>query len=211
MKNFPVFVFPVSLEFYLNARHTHKQLLTVYNPYDFSVNFQVLCTSPNKFTVIDPDGVIAPQSCIDIVVRYTQPSLTHCNTVEKFRITMYDKNTHQALGKRDIPTKLIEGEPLSINQESLGDSFHPLTSPRPALVRSIDDATKVTSSHHRDQQPINVVAVVVSICCIAALLLPTQPDQVVKSQLPEWLHVGSNLKLVFSFVLGLVSMLVLRP
>lgn len=40
MKNFPVFVFPVSLEFYLNARHTHKQLLTVYNPYDFSVNFK---------------------------------------------------------------------------------------------------------------------------------------------------------------------------
>lgn len=44
MKNFPVFVFPVSLEFYLNARHTHKQLLTVYNPYDFSVNFKgMLC------------------------------------------------------------------------------------------------------------------------------------------------------------------------
>lgn len=43
MKNFPVFVFPVSLEFYLNARHTHKQLLTVYNPYDFSVNFKGTC------------------------------------------------------------------------------------------------------------------------------------------------------------------------
>lgn len=40
MKNFPVFVFPVSLEFYLNARHTYKQLLTLYNPYDFAVNFK---------------------------------------------------------------------------------------------------------------------------------------------------------------------------
>lgn len=57
--------------------------------------FSVLCTSPNKFTVIDPEGVIAPQSCIDIVVRYTQPSATHCNTTEKFRITMYDRNTQQ--------------------------------------------------------------------------------------------------------------------
>lgn len=119
MKNFPVFVFPVALEFYLNARHTHKQLLTVYNPYDFSVNFKglyaivkrvviivsflyslrmcftVLCTSPNKFTVIDPEGVISPQSCIDIVVRYTQPSVAHCDSIEKFRITMYDKNTQQ--------------------------------------------------------------------------------------------------------------------
>lgn len=131
MKNFPVFVFPVSLEFYLNARHTHKQLLTVYNPYDFSVNFKgnisiwyicniswysfpygtiwfgfinnfvmlslvtVLCTSPNKFTVVDPEGVIAPQNCIDIVVRYSQSSASRGNTTEKFRITMYDRNTQQ--------------------------------------------------------------------------------------------------------------------
>ncbi|CAH0400239.1 unnamed protein product [Chilo suppressalis] len=213
MKNFPVFVFPVSLEFYLNARHTHKQLLTVYNPYDFSVNFKVLCTSPNKFTVIDPEGVVAPQSCIDIVVRYTQPSVTHCDTIEKFRITMYDRNTQQALGKRDIPTKLIEGEPSNLNLESMGDSFHPLTT-RAAPIRPAEEAPRLTChhpSHIREQQPVNVVAVAVSICCIAALLLPTQPEQVTQSQWPEWLHIGSNLKLVFSFVLGLVSMLVLRP
>lgn len=70
-------------------------------PYGISISnqrgilFSVLCTSPNKFTVIDPEGVIAPQSCIDIVVRYTQPSVSHCNTTEKFRITMYDRNTQQ--------------------------------------------------------------------------------------------------------------------
>lgn len=40
MKNLPVFVFPVALEFYLSARHTHKQLLTVYNPYEFPVNLK---------------------------------------------------------------------------------------------------------------------------------------------------------------------------
>lgn len=40
MKKLPVFVFPISLEFYLAARHTHKQLLTLYNPCDFPVNFQ---------------------------------------------------------------------------------------------------------------------------------------------------------------------------
>ncbi|KAJ0176050.1 hypothetical protein K1T71_008224 [Dendrolimus kikuchii] len=213
MKNFPVFVFPVSLEFFLNARQTHKQLLTVYNPYDFSVNFKVLCTSPNKFTVIDPEGVIAPQSCIDIVVRYTQPSASHCDTIEKFRITMYDRNTQQALGKRDIPTKLLEGEPLITIQENLGDNFHPLVS-RNTASRPVEEHSRTTChhpSHHREQQPVNVVAVAVSICCIAALLLPTQPEQAVKSQWPEWLHIGSNLKLVFSFVLGLVSMLVLRP
>ncbi|XP_035437807.1 motile sperm domain-containing protein 1 [Spodoptera frugiperda] len=213
MKNLPVFVFPVALEFYLSARHTHKQLLTVYNPYEFPVNLKVLCTSPKKFTVIDPEGVIAPQSCIDIVVRYTQTSQTHCDSIEKFRITMFDKNTQQVLGKRDILTKLIEGEPSNISQECLGDDFHPLTM-RPAPLRSTEEVSRMapcTHPSHREQQPVNVVAVAVSICCIAALLLPTQPEEVMKSQWPDWLHIGSNLKLVFSFVLGLVCMLVLRP
>ncbi|CAH0686259.1 unnamed protein product [Spodoptera exigua] len=147
MKNLPVFVFPVSLEFYLNARHTHKQLLTVYNPYEFPVNFKVLCTSPKKFTVIDPEGVIAPQSCIDIVVRYTQLSQTHSDSIEKFRITMYDKNTQQVLGKRDVLTKLIEGEPSNISQECLGDDFHPLTM-RPAPLRSTEEHSRVAPCSH---------------------------------------------------------------
>lgn len=164
------------------------------------VVFSVLCTSPNKFTVIDPEGVIAPQSCIDIVVRYTQPSLAHCNTTEKFRITMYDRNTQQvrflilllwylfkinhcigldmliwissdiskipryiyevlksnlnifqALGKRDIPTKLIEGEPLNTTQESFGDNFHPITT-KTQVIRPTEEHGKIACnhpSHHR--------------------------------------------------------------
>lgn len=215
MKNFPVFIFPVSLEFYLAARHTHKQLLTMYNPYDFAVNFKVLCTSPNKFTVIDPEGVIAPQSCIDIVVRYSQPSASHCNTTEKFRITMFDRNTQQALGKRDVLAQLIEGEPSSLHMEGAPiDNFHPLVT-KVASQKPEEETTRASVCYHptryREQQPVNVVAVAVSICCIAVLLLPTQPEAVVETQWPEWLHIGSNLKLVFSFVLGLVSMLVLRP
>lgn len=36
----PVFVFPTNVNFYLAARETHKQLVTIYNPYDFAVRFQ---------------------------------------------------------------------------------------------------------------------------------------------------------------------------
>lgn len=63
--------------------------------YQFWIFSTVLCTSPTKFSVIDPEGVIAPQSCIDIVVRYMQPSASHCENLDKFRITMYEKNTQQ--------------------------------------------------------------------------------------------------------------------
>lgn len=40
LRKVPVFVFPTSLKFFLNSRETHKQLLTLYNPYDFPVRFK---------------------------------------------------------------------------------------------------------------------------------------------------------------------------
>lgn len=35
----PVFVFPQSLAFYVGDSNTHKQILTLYNPYEFRLNF----------------------------------------------------------------------------------------------------------------------------------------------------------------------------
>lgn len=35
----PVFVFPQSLAFYVGDSSTHKQILTLYNPYDFCLDF----------------------------------------------------------------------------------------------------------------------------------------------------------------------------
>jgi hypothetical protein len=36
----PVFVFPESLTFFADDQSTFKQILTVYNPYTFSVQFK---------------------------------------------------------------------------------------------------------------------------------------------------------------------------
>lgn len=36
----PVFVFPNALTFYLEDKSTHKQILTLYNPYDYGVFFR---------------------------------------------------------------------------------------------------------------------------------------------------------------------------
>ena len=36
----PVFVFPESLMFFADDQSTFKQILTVYNPYNFSVQFK---------------------------------------------------------------------------------------------------------------------------------------------------------------------------
>ena len=39
-KRLPVFVFPSALNFFAEESSTHKQMITVYNPYDFVVNFK---------------------------------------------------------------------------------------------------------------------------------------------------------------------------
>ena len=36
----PVFVFPTSLTFYSNDQSSHKQVLTLYNPYEFVLKFK---------------------------------------------------------------------------------------------------------------------------------------------------------------------------
>ncbi|KAI1286341.1 Motile sperm domain-containing protein 1 [Halotydeus destructor] len=42
----PVFVFPSQITF--SAKEDKKQLMTIYNPYDFSLEFSVLCTCPER-------------------------------------------------------------------------------------------------------------------------------------------------------------------
>ncbi|XP_077287021.1 motile sperm domain-containing protein 1-like [Arctopsyche grandis] len=210
MTRLAVFAFPVSLEFFPAARPTHKQLLTLYNPYDFPVNFRVLCTSPHKFNVVDPEGAISPLSCVDIIIRYSQPSTSHCNGNDKFRISMQDRDTNMLLGRRDIMVKFSSGEPENNSAEgSSNDNFQPI-SMKGNESMSKQEHVMCNYSLHRGGQP-NYIAMSVGVGCIIALLLPTQSEPMGDSALPPYLHLSVNLKLVFSFVLGLVSMVILRP
>jgi len=44
----PVFVFPTSLTFYSDDQASHKQVLTLYNPYEFPLKFKGKATLRNK-------------------------------------------------------------------------------------------------------------------------------------------------------------------
>ncbi|KAL9964856.1 hypothetical protein ACROYT_G028555 [Oculina patagonica] len=96
----PVFVFPQSLTFYADEQSSHKQVLTVYNPYEFTLRFKVLCTAPSRYIVVDSDGVIKPRCCIDIVIRHIdiQPSITQ---QDKFRLHIFEHAGHRFLKKKE--------------------------------------------------------------------------------------------------------------
>nr|CAD7414391.1 unnamed protein product [Timema poppensis] len=89
----PVFVYPTPITFYLEDQTTHKQVLTLYNPYEFAIRFKVLCTAPSRYTVVDPEGSIRPRCCIDIVLRHNAVLPANCNVTDKFRVQMQNHAT----------------------------------------------------------------------------------------------------------------------
>ncbi|XP_054268956.1 motile sperm domain-containing protein 1-like [Macrosteles quadrilineatus] len=200
----PVFVFPNTITFYLEDQTTHKQILTLYNPYDFAVRFKVLSTSPRKFTVVDPEGSIRPKCCIDIVIRHGAVNLVNCQIVDKFRIQMYDFSTKQLIGRRDVTATLVTGEPdKSIPDKEFECLAAPPSTPsQPQRQYSLGHRSERPASAGPNQWFLSAVALV----CIAVLCLPLEGE---KSAI-SW-PVTVNVKLVVSYVLGLVTMVIFRP
>ncbi|XP_034937918.1 motile sperm domain-containing protein 1-like isoform X3 [Chelonus insularis] len=203
-RKFPVFVFPQSITFFLDDQSTHKQVLTLYNPYEFPIKFKVLSTAPNKYKVVDPEGTIKSRCCVDIVVRHTALMMANCNVVDKFRIQMQEHHTKQIIGKKDIEAKLLLGagesgrgtpDPDMFQQLPINENKQQRSYSLPPQVRTIDRGT-------------NYVALIAGIVCIIGLLLPTEGDR--GHRIPEYLHLSVNFKLIFSFVLGMVTTIILR-
>ncbi|CAD6236426.1 GSCOCG00008176001-RA-CDS [Cotesia congregata] len=203
-RKFPVFVFPQSITFYLDDQSTHKQVLTLYNPYEFPVKFKVLSTAPNKYKVVDPEGTIKSRCCVDIVVRHTALLAANCNVVDKFRIQMQEHPTKQVIGKRDVEAKLLSGvsdpgrrtpDPEMFQQLPLNETRQQRNYSLASQARTIERGT-------------NYIALIAGIVCIIGLLLPTEGEQ--SLSIPEYLYLSVNFKLILSFVLGLVTIIILR-
>ncbi|XP_076239911.1 motile sperm domain-containing protein 1 isoform X2 [Calliopsis andreniformis] len=249
-RKLPVFVFPQSITFFLDDQSTHKQVLTLYNPYDFPIRFKVLCTAPNKYKVVDPEGTIKARCCVDIVVRHTSLLLSNCNVIDKFRIQMQEHPTKQAIGKRDVEAKLLPGttdtagrstpdpemfQQLPINETRQQQSYALIAQNKtidkctPKTFKNLsklqyhllhgsiqDKSTKMFLSSDMknanyvivDKGGTNYVALVAGIICIVGLLLPTEGEQ--NNRVPDYLHLSINFKLIFSFVLGMVTIIILR-
>jgi len=206
----PVFVFPVQLDFYYEDQTTHKRVVTIYNPYEFDVTFKVLCNNPKKYAVVEPEGRIMGQKCVDIVIRHVAVSPQTCETTDKFRIHMFEEGTQEILGKKDILATLHPGAPEA-ESASLGTQQRKTLGVLSSLAKGQVGAQG--EAQGRDVQPPNYVACVAAVVCILALFLPTEGDPISSTNLLSdypWLHLSVNQKLVFAYVLGLVTMAILR-
>jgi len=200
----PVFVFPTTLNFYIDDQSSHKQVLTLYNPYEFTVLFKVLCNNPTKYNVVETEGLIKSKCCIDIVIRVIDyHQVVHRE--DKFRIHVYEHGLPKLLGKKDILAVLCD-KVEDNEKESIKDSRRP----------KLNEVDELFQQHRRESVVIqrslpSVHVLLLLLACIIVLMLPTQGDTNINSNVPKYLYLSVNQKLIAAFILGLVTMAVLKP
>jgi len=213
VKRLPVFVFPSSITFFAEDSSSHKQVVTLYNPYEFVVNFRVLCTAPWKYRIIDPEGSIKPHCCVDIVIRHNSIEPSCMNVTDKFRIQMIEYNRSQILGKKDLLVTLLPGKPNNTSTSSQ-ESFQHFASDFPPIATD-NETLKTNASLESISKPgqsttgSNYIAVCVAVICIIALMLPSSEEKTSDS-LWSIFYLSSHQKMVFAYSLGLVTMVIFR-
>jgi hypothetical protein len=199
----PVFVFPTSLNFYTDDPSSHKQVLTLYNPYEFTVLFKVLCNNPSKYNVVEPEGLINSKCCIDIVIRVTElQSLSERE--DKFRIHIYELGCPKLLGKKDV---------VALLNEKSNDRTK--SAAKQAIGKDVDDfmrqhrreSTALTSQ--RAQPSVTVIVLILTLTL--GLMLPADQGGVPEVGWLRLFYLTLNHKLCLAFVLGLLTMAVLKP
>ncbi|KAG5263381.1 hypothetical protein AALO_G00264230 [Alosa alosa] len=225
----PVFVFPTELFFYADEQASHKQVLTLYNPYEFALKFKVLCTAPNKYAVVDATGAVKPQCCVDIVIRHRDVRACHYGVIDKFRLQVSEQSQRKALGKKEVMATLLPSstqEPPNPQpqeeerrmKEQLADSvFFEQTAlqtgdPVAGFWRLRGTAANYRAARETESRAVSggpsLLTVLLGLVCMAALMLPTLGEQ--ESTVPVYLHLSVNKKLVAAYVLGLLTMVILR-
>ncbi|XP_001375499.1 motile sperm domain-containing protein 1 isoform X2 [Monodelphis domestica] len=201
--NLPVFVFPTELIFYADDQSTHKQVLTLYNPYEFALKFKVLCTTPNKYVVVDAAGAVKPLCCVDIVIRHRDVRSCHYDVIDKFRLQVSEQSQRKALGRKEIIATLLPSakeQRKEVEEKRIKEH----------LTESVflkEHMLYQTENRNVSSGP-SLLTVFLGIVCIAALMLPTLGE--VESLVPLYFHLSVNQKLVAAYVLGLITMVILR-
>ncbi|XP_077164746.1 motile sperm domain-containing protein 1 isoform X1 [Paroedura picta] len=163
---------------------------------------QILCTTPNKYVVVDAAGAVKPQCCVDIVIRHRDIRPCHYGVIDKFRLQVSEQSQRKALGRKEVIAMLL---PTAKEQQKEEEEKRI----KEHLTESVFFEQTLCQPEHRiaSSGP-SLLTVFLGIVCIVALMLPTLGE--VDSLVPLYLHLSVNQKLVAAYVLGLITMVILR-
>ncbi|KAM9335141.1 motile sperm domain-containing protein 1-like, partial [Symphorus nematophorus] len=217
----PVFLFPSELLFHAEQRSSHRQVLTLYNPYSFSLHFKMLCTAPSLYRVVEAEGSVRAKSCVDLVVRHLDVSPRHWGRRDRFRLEVRGGGQ---VGGREIWAELRGGGGDEVGGGGGGEederrrrrkrggaagqqrTLSPQTPLSPLLVPTHTHLQLPTCTAVRSVSQW-VVCAVVAVLCVTVLMLPLHTES--SSVVPRCLHVSTNQKLVCAYTLGLLTMVFL--
>ncbi|XP_028401412.1 motile sperm domain-containing protein 1-like [Dendronephthya gigantea] len=190
----PVFVFPESLTFIADDQTTFKQILTVYNPYKFSVQFKVFGTAPRCYKVTEAEGIIKPRCYVDVVIRCVEISNLTERT-DKFRLCLFEYGVRKHIGEKEITALVLK---TRSNAEKQSKSKITEKSFRRQHLKVLTEDVKSGPG-----------VMVISLCCVCliALMLPTVGET---TSIPPYLHLTVNQKLIAAYILGLATMAILK-
>ncbi|XP_037561871.1 motile sperm domain-containing protein 1 isoform X2 [Dermacentor silvarum] len=196
----PVVVCPSQLDFYLDQQESHKQVLTLYNINDFSVRFQLLSNAPRRYAVAEPEGVLKPHSFTDVVVRHREALEANVGRRDHLRIIMREEGG-RLHGHRDVPATLRPAR-------SRGDEPLLMTTGSVPLEPSPGAERRLSRGATNGPSP---AVVVVAVACLVALVLPLEGASGSSSSSGHpFLQLNHQQKLIAAYILGLVTMLIVR-
>ncbi|KRT83766.1 hypothetical protein AMK59_4261, partial [Oryctes borbonicus] len=115
------------------------------------------------------------------------PVSANCNIVDKFRVSISDHVTKQFLGKRDVESRLLPGEPDTSSND--GDNFQTLPH---SDIHFDDQSSQIPIAHFqrviKHSEKTNYFAIVIAIVCIIILMLPTKLEPQEESFIPTYLY-----------------------
>uniref|UniRef100_A0A8C3Y9Q1 Motile sperm domain-containing protein 1 n=77 Tax=Telluraves TaxID=3073808 RepID=A0A8C3Y9Q1_CATUS len=164
----------------------------------------VLCTTPNKYAVVDATGAVKPQCCVDIVIRHRDVRASYYGVIDKFRLQVSEQSQRKALGKKEIIATLL---PSAKEQQQQKEEEEKRI--KEHLAESVFfEQTLCQPENRTASSGPSLLTVFLGVVCVAALMLPTLGEM--ESLVPLYLHLSVNQKLVAAYVLGLITMVILR-
>ena len=200
MQQLALFLNTQELKFVTNDISSYKQFVTIFNPYNFNVRFEALCTSPTKYELSQGRGTVPAMNSVDVVVRLKDPS--QVGTMDKFRFIITDQsNAKNILGERELNVVLLADDPIPSVRPTTESIRLRRTAPSRRNV-------EVGESHDSEPKP-NMFVIVVGILCLVSLCLPTN-GEVSESWVAQYVTLTLNQKLIAAFVLGMVTMVIFK-
>ncbi|CAD6189262.1 unnamed protein product [Caenorhabditis auriculariae] len=177
-------------------------LFTIFNPYNFPINYRVMSTATRIYNVSESSGYILAQCCKDITVRCLQR--TTQGSCERLKIDISKRSDPSITGTKQLLIRTVsklEASPSSATP-NITNWQQDLQSMTAVARREVSDKMSSTM----------LLCVFLAILCAMALVTPTVGDaDAPTSSVPPALHLTLPQKLVAAYLLGILSVVILKP